>query len=42
MAELHQKKMKLEPLVSDFQNNNETYLQIKQTVKREVEIVGNY
>jgi hypothetical protein len=38
MAELHQNKMKLEALVNDFQNYNETYLQIKQTVKREVEI----
>jgi transposase len=38
VAELHQKKTKLEALVNDFQNNNEIYLQIKQTVKREVEI----
>jgi hypothetical protein len=38
MAELLQKKMKLEALVNDFQDNNEEYVKIKQTVKREVEI----
>ena len=36
MAELHQKKMKLEALVNDFQDSNEEYLKIIKTVGEEV------
>jgi cell division septum initiation protein DivIVA len=36
MAELHQKKMKLEALVNDFQDNNEEYLKVIKTVGEEV------
>ena len=36
MAELHQKKVKLEGLVNDFQDNNEEYLKIIKTVGEEV------
>ena len=37
MAELHQKKMKLEGLVNDFQDNNEEYLKVIKTVGEEGE-----
>jgi hypothetical protein len=36
MAELHQKKMKLEAFVNGFQDNNEKYLKIIKTVRDEV------
>jgi hypothetical protein len=36
MAELHQKKMKLEALVNDYQDNNEEYLKVIKTVGEEV------
>jgi hypothetical protein len=36
MAELHQKKMKLETLVNDFQDNNEEYLKVITNVGEEV------
>jgi hypothetical protein len=36
MAEIHQKKVKLEALVNDFQDNNEEYLKIIKTVGEEV------
>ena len=36
MAELHQKKMKLEALVNDFQDNNEEYLKVIKNVGEEV------
>jgi hypothetical protein len=36
MAELHQKKMKLESLVNDFQDRNEEYLNVIKSVGEEV------
>jgi hypothetical protein len=36
IADLHNKKIALEELVKRFENNNEEYLKIKQTVKHEV------
>ena len=36
MTEIHQKKMKLEALVNDFQDNNEEYLKVIKTVGEEV------
>ena len=36
MAELHQKKMKLEALVNDFQDNNEEYHKIIKAVEQKV------
>jgi hypothetical protein len=39
ITKLQIQRIGAEALVRDFQNNNETYLQIKQTIKREVEII---
>jgi hypothetical protein len=39
ITKLQIQRIGAETLVKDFQNNNETYLQIKQTVKREVESI---
>ena len=36
MSDLHQKKMKLEALVNDFQDNNEEYLKVIKNVGEEV------
>ena len=36
MAELHQKKVKLEALVNDYQDNNEEYLKVIKAVGEEV------
>ncbi len=36
MAELHQKKMNLEALVNDFQDNNEEYFKVIKSVGEEV------
>ena len=36
MAELHQKKMKLESLVNDFQDRNEEYFNVIKSVGEEV------
>jgi hypothetical protein len=37
ITKLQIQKIRAETLVEDFQNNNEKYLQMKQTVKTEVE-----
>jgi hypothetical protein len=39
ITKLQIQRIGAEALVRDFQNNNETYLQIKQTIKREVESI---
>jgi hypothetical protein len=36
MSELHQKKMKLEALVNDYQDNNEEYVKFTKTVQEKV------
>ncbi len=36
MAELHQKKVKLEALVNDFQDNNEEYIKFTKSVEEKV------
>jgi cell division protein FtsB len=36
MADLHQKKLKLEALVNDYQDNNEEYLNVIKSIGEEV------
>jgi hypothetical protein len=36
LAELHQKKVKLEALVNDFQDNNVEYLEIIKAIREEL------
>jgi hypothetical protein len=42
LAKLHKQKVDLEYTIKQFQNNNEEYLKIKETIKQEIEHVLGY